>query len=136
MFDLSGRTAIVTGAGGGLGAACAEAMAEAGADVVLADIDTGGLARTAASIEALGRRALPVACNIADEGAVDAMVAEAVGTFGSVEILINNAGIGDPAFAGPPVSDRPVEQGCCDQPQRPVFLRAGCSRAHGAGRTR
>jgi gluconate 5-dehydrogenase len=96
VFDLSGRTAIVTGAAGGLGAACAEAMAEAGADVVLADIDTAGLARTAAAVTALGRRALPVVCNIADELAVDAMVAEAVAAFGGVDILINNAGIGDP----------------------------------------
>lgn len=96
IFDLTGRTAIVTGAGGGLGSACAEAMAEAGADVVLVDIDPVGLGKTAAAIEALGRRALPVECDIADETAVDAMVARAITTFGSIEILVNNAGIGDP----------------------------------------
>lgn len=108
VFDLSGRTAIVTGAGGGLGAACAEAMAEAGADVVLVDIDAGGLAKTAASIEALGRRALPVECDIADEAEVDAMVAQAIATFGSIEILINNAGIGDPEPL--PIHQYPTEQ--------------------------
>lgn len=96
IFDLSARTAIVTGAGGGLGAACAEAMAEAGADVVLVDIDQAGLGKTAQVIESLGRRALPVLCDIADESAVDAMVAQAVAAFGSIEILVNNAGIGDP----------------------------------------
>lgn len=108
VFDLSGRTAIVTGAGGGLGAACAEAMAEAGADVVLVDIDPIGLAKTAQTIAALGRRVLPVACDIADETAVDAMVAQAVGTFGSIEILINNAGIGDPEPL--PIHQYPTDQ--------------------------
>jgi gluconate 5-dehydrogenase len=96
IFDLSGSTAIVTGAGGGLGAACAEAMAEAGADVVLVDIDPIGLATTSATIAALGQRALAVECDIADEAAVAAMVAQAIAMFGSIEILINNAGIGDP----------------------------------------
>lgn len=108
VFDLSGRTALVTGAGGGLGSACARAMAEAGADVVLADIDPVGLATTAAAIEALGRRVLSVVCDIAQEAAVDAMVARAIATFGSIEILINNAGIGDPEPL--PIHQYPTDQ--------------------------
>lgn len=63
---------------------------------MLVDIDPVGLGETAAAIEAMGRRALPVECDIADESAVDAMVARAIATFGSIEILVNNAGIGDP----------------------------------------
>lgn len=96
IFDLSGRTAIVTGAASGLGAACAEAMAEAGANVVLADVDGDGLSRTQESIRAVGRQSLSVICDITNEAAVDEMVNRAITTFGGIEILINNAGIGDP----------------------------------------
>lgn len=63
---------------------------------MLVDIDPVGLGTTAAAIEALGRRALPIECDIADESAVDTMVARAIATFGSIEIMVNNAGIGDP----------------------------------------
>ncbi len=63
---------------------------------MLVDIDPVGLGTTAVAIEALGRRALPIECDIADESAVDTMVARAIATFGSIEIMVNNAGIGDP----------------------------------------
>ena len=60
MFDLTGKVAVITGAGNGLGFQFAEAMAEAGADVVCADIDMKSNEATAACVEALGRKALTI----------------------------------------------------------------------------
>src|SRR5438874_7931763 len=114
-IDLSGRVAFVTGGSRGLGRADALTLARAGADVVVADLlveseltsDTdryGTLAtfarqqglvhteETVREIEAMGRRALAVRCDVADRGEVDAAVARAVDELGSVDILVNNAG--------------------------------------------
>jgi 3-oxoacyl-[acyl-carrier protein] reductase len=114
-IDLSGRVAFVTGGSRGLGRADALTLARAGADVVVADLlveseltsDTdryGTLAtfarqqglvhteETVGEIEAMGRRALAVRCDVADRGEVDAAVARAVDELGSVDILVNNAG--------------------------------------------
>jgi NAD(P)-dependent dehydrogenase (short-subunit alcohol dehydrogenase family) len=71
LFDLKAQVALVTGAASGLGIAIAEAMAQAGADVALFDIDADGLAQTAARVTALGRRALPLVVDIGDEDAVE-----------------------------------------------------------------
>ena len=60
LFDLSGRVAVVSGAASGLGKAMATALVEVGADLVLADIDPGGMQRTAGELEVLGRRVLQV----------------------------------------------------------------------------
>jgi NAD(P)-dependent dehydrogenase (short-subunit alcohol dehydrogenase family) len=67
MFDLTGRVAVITGAGSGLGYEYAQAMAEAGADVVCADIDDAGNARTAEHVRAQGRQALAVRCDVTRE---------------------------------------------------------------------
>jgi gluconate 5-dehydrogenase len=99
LFDLSGRTAIVTGAGSGLGIIFAEALAEAGADVTCADIDLAGAERTAERLRGLGRRAVAVRANVTDEAAVAAMVERTVAELGGLDILVNNAGI---AVGGPP----------------------------------
>jgi NAD(P)-dependent dehydrogenase (short-subunit alcohol dehydrogenase family) len=93
-FRLDGKVAIVTGASSGLGVVFAEALAEAGADVVLAARREDRLAGTKAAVEARGRRALTVRTDVADpddcQGLVDAAMAE----FGQVDVLVNNAGIG------------------------------------------
>jgi 3-oxoacyl-[acyl-carrier protein] reductase len=114
-IDLSGRVAFVTGGSRGLGRADALTLARAGADVVVADLlvesalseDTdryGALAtvarqqglvhteETVRDIEAMGRRALAVRCDVTDRAEVDAAVARAVDELGSVDILVNNAG--------------------------------------------
>ncbi len=87
---LSRRVALITGATGGIGSAIARRFAEAGACVVIADID-GDEARAAA--EQLGERALGVQCDVADEESVERAVAAATLQFGGVDLLVNNAGI-------------------------------------------
>lgn len=95
MFDLNDKVALVTGAANGLGQAFASAMAEAGAHVACADIDTQGLAVTVQLVEQLGRKAVPIECDVAREDQVVAMVRKTVETFGRLDILFNNAGISD-----------------------------------------
>ena len=91
--ELTGRVAIVTGAGAGIGAGIAHALAEAGAAVVVNDIDEAGAKATAAAIEKLGGRALAVRADVSESAPVNELVAETVRWLGSVDILVNNAGI-------------------------------------------
>jgi 3-oxoacyl-[acyl-carrier protein] reductase len=93
MGRLEGHVAFVTGAARGIGAATALRMAEEGAHVVLADIDTEGCKATAAEIERLGGQALVVRCNVADSAMVQEAMDQAVTTFEKVDILVNNAGV-------------------------------------------
>ncbi|MSP21873.1 MAG: SDR family NAD(P)-dependent oxidoreductase [Dehalococcoidia bacterium] len=93
-FGLKGKTAIITGAGSGLGRAMAFALADAGANVVGAARRLEPLEETRAAVEAKGVHGLSVTCDATDSDAVDAMVAKAIAEFGRVDILINNAGGG------------------------------------------
>jgi 2-deoxy-D-gluconate 3-dehydrogenase len=90
-FKLDGKTAVVTGASRGLGAAIATALAEAGADVVAVDI--GPTAETEAGVRALGRKALGVNANLGDRAAIPGVIEKAASVTGHVDILVNNAGI-------------------------------------------
>ena len=90
---LRGKTAVVTGAAAGIGKGIAVAFAREGANVVIADLDLKSATGTAAEISATGAKALAVAMDVADEQAVNAGVAKTVATFGSVDILVSNAGI-------------------------------------------
>ncbi len=92
-FDFSGKVAIVTGSAGGIGQAYAEALAGAGASVVVADLDTAGAAAVAAGIEQGGGAAAAVEVDVADPGSAAAMAATAVERFGGIDYLVNNAAI-------------------------------------------
>ena len=90
-FDLTGKVALVTGASRGIGAAVAQAFAQAGAQVVLASRKQEPLDTLTAEIRAAGGTALAVAAHTSDDAAVEALVARAVDEFGGVDILVNNA---------------------------------------------
>ncbi|MEO1081564.1 MAG: SDR family NAD(P)-dependent oxidoreductase [Pseudomonadota bacterium] len=100
-FD--GRTAVVTGAATGIGYAIAEALAESGATVIVADIDLSGASEAAAS---LGNGALAVKVDVARHEEVEAMVAFAVEHTGRLDMLVNNAGIAGPMQ---PLSEYSIE---------------------------
>ena len=92
-IDLGGRVAIVTGAGGGLGRTHALALARYGAKVVVNDMSGTGVDSVVAEIIAAGGDALPAVCSVTDRDAVAAMVQGAVDRWGSIDIVVNNAGI-------------------------------------------
>jgi NAD(P)-dependent dehydrogenase (short-subunit alcohol dehydrogenase family) len=94
LFRLDGKVALVTGASSGLGVAFARALAEAGADVVLAARRVDRLEETRAFVEATGRRALVVPTDVASPEQCQAMVDAAVADLGRVDVLVNNAGVG------------------------------------------
>ena len=105
LFDLSGRVAIVTGGGSGIGRQMAEALAELGADLVLCARRPERCEQAAEEIAGLGVRALGLRCDVSDRAEVDALVARTVAEFGHVDIVINNAG----ASWGAPAVDHPLE---------------------------
>ncbi len=92
LFDLTGRVAIMTGAGRGLGRTMALALAAAGADLVLASRTASELDSLVDEIEALGRRAVAVPTDVTSPEACEAMVAAAVDGLGRLDVLVNNAG--------------------------------------------
>jgi NAD(P)-dependent dehydrogenase (short-subunit alcohol dehydrogenase family) len=91
-FDLSGRVAVITGGGTGIGRGAALVLAEHGADLVLAGRRVEALQATAADIEALGRRAVTVPTDVTDPAACQELVDATVANLGRVDILVNNAG--------------------------------------------
>jgi NAD(P)-dependent dehydrogenase (short-subunit alcohol dehydrogenase family) len=93
MFDITGKTAVVTGGGTGLGEAAAKALAEAGASLVLCGRKQEALERVASEIESAGGKALPVAADVTKREDVEHMAEEAEKACGKVDILVNNAGI-------------------------------------------
>ena len=90
-FDVTGRVAVVTGAGRGLGRALALALAEAGADI--AAVSRRPASDLAAGIERVGRRCVPLTADLEDPEDVAAVIPGAVQAFGRVDILVNNAGV-------------------------------------------
>jgi gluconate 5-dehydrogenase len=93
LFDLSGRTALVTGSTRGLGRAIAEGLAGAGARLLVNGVDAGRTAEAAASMRAAGFDAMPAAFDVTDEAAVQAAFARFDADGVEVDILVNNAGI-------------------------------------------
>jgi gluconate 5-dehydrogenase len=93
LFDLTGKTAIVTGGGKGIGRQMAEGLAAAGADIVLCARQAERCERAAGELEQLGVRALGLGCDVRDQDQVQAVVARTLADFGGVDILVNNAGV-------------------------------------------
>ena len=96
MTDLSGKTALITGASRGIGAATARHFAAEGAQVVLFARSSGLIGEIAEEIEQSGGRALAIAGDVAAYADVEGAVAQAVSTFGGLDVLVNNAGVIDP----------------------------------------
>jgi NAD(P)-dependent dehydrogenase (short-subunit alcohol dehydrogenase family) len=90
---LAEQVAIVTGAGHGIGRATEIALARAGAEVAVVDVDSGAAKATADAVAALGRRSLALDTDVGDLGAIDRMVEAVTGTFGRIDVLVNNAGV-------------------------------------------
>lgn len=91
-LGLSGTTALVLGAGGGLGSAIARTLAREGARVALADIDLASAARVAAEISATGAQAIALQWDLGDLSAIDANITHIEGELGPVDVLVNNTG--------------------------------------------
>ena len=95
-FSLTGKTALVTGAGRGLGQGMALALAEAGADIAIAELDLAAAEETAAEGGKRGRKALSFKADVTDFDSVQAMFKSAVEEWGHLDILVNNAGFAQP----------------------------------------
>ena len=94
--SIQNKVAIVTGSGKGIGQAIAERYGREGAKVVVADINAEGCQSVASGINAAGGTAIAVATDISDEASVDALFAKTVAEFGTVDVLVNNAGLISP----------------------------------------
>ena len=105
LFDLGGKTAIVTGGGTGIGLQMAEGLAEAGANVVLCARKGERCERAASELAARGVRALGLACDVRSPDEVQAVVARTLAEFGGIDVLVNNAG----TVWGAPPEEMPLE---------------------------
>lgn len=94
LFDLTGKVAVVTGGGDGIGKGCCEILAGAGASVVVSDISAEKAQTVADGINGAGGKATAVACNVMDDSDLVNLIETAVKTYGTVNILVNNAGLG------------------------------------------
>jgi NAD(P)-dependent dehydrogenase (short-subunit alcohol dehydrogenase family) len=105
-YDFTGQVALVTGASSGMGLATARAFAEAGAAVVLADINEDALRAAVEDLRVGGHQVLSIACDVSDEQRVVAMVDKTVAAFGRLDMAFNNAGIQAPPSDA---ADEPAE---------------------------
>ena len=92
LYDMTGKVAVITGAGRGIGEGIATVLADAGAAVVCAARRTAEVERVAADIRAAGGRALAVTTDVTDKNAIAALAQAAVEEFGSLDVWVNNAG--------------------------------------------
>lgn len=97
-YDFSGQVALVTGASSGMGLSTAKAFAEAGAAVVLADVQLEAVQKVANELTAAGYQVLAIGCDVSEEEQVKAMVEQTVATFGRLDMAYNNAGVMQKSF--------------------------------------
>lgn len=95
IFNIEGKTALVTGAGSGLGADIAEVFSESGATVICCDLSLAKLENTVSRLNKYGNRVLPLSCDVANEQDVNLLFNKIKELFGGLDILVNNAGIAD-----------------------------------------
>ena len=101
LADLSGRTALVTGGGQGIGRGIVLKLAEQGADVAIADINDRGAAKVVGEVKALGRKSFAVHMDVTDKASVEKGAKDVISGFGHLDILVNNAGVaGAPGSTG------------------------------------
>jgi len=106
LISLEGRAAVITGAGRGIGLAIARRLTEAGADVLIGDLDAASAEASAAALsKEFGRRVVGTALNVGEESSIIALADRAVSEFGKLNIWVNNAGI----FPGSPTVDQTVD---------------------------
>jgi NAD(P)-dependent dehydrogenase (short-subunit alcohol dehydrogenase family) len=106
LFSLTGRNALVTGGGSGLGQAVAEGFAQFGASVAVVDIDEAAASEVADGIVEDGGRAIALACDVSNHAQVQATVRSVTERLGDIHVLVSNAGIGDRA----PAEDMTLDQ--------------------------
>jgi NAD(P)-dependent dehydrogenase (short-subunit alcohol dehydrogenase family) len=133
LFDLSGQVALITGAAAGFGEIISLGFAEYGCDIAAADLDWDGAKRTAEKVVALGRRSVGIQADVGIPEQIQAMVEAAVKALGTIDILVNSAGISqhDPAESTPLETwDRVIDVNlrgtflCCQAAGR-VMLKKG-----------
>jgi NAD(P)-dependent dehydrogenase (short-subunit alcohol dehydrogenase family) len=135
LFNLTGKAAIVTGGGRGLGKAIALGLAGAGADVVVASRKLENCEAVAREIEKMGRRALAVSCHVGRTDQIDALVDAAYGAFGQVDVVVNNAAM-SPGTLLVDSSPELFQKAYATNTLGPMWLASRCAermREHGGG---
>ena len=95
-LSLKGKKILITGAGAGIGRACAEAFVTAGADVAICDVEQARLDEALASLTAIGGNHYGQLCDVADSAEIAGFFANSVKALGALDIVLNNAGVGSP----------------------------------------
>ena len=98
-MELKGKVAVVTGGASGIGRGTVLAFARSGADIVIGDVNEERMETTAEEVSALGRKAITVRCDVTSDADVDALARTAIGAFGHIDVVMNNAGV---SLLGPP----------------------------------